>query len=402
MSRLSPQDSSADPTPTPTHETTSKSETTASASGWMMALRRLLAAVQGEADRLSPTVREQLNRALEMIRSAIPATVPDTMAEPKAPADEFRWISEWLGRPLRVLLVGQDADQLESFFAAMGSTDHWPRVTLTREVASASRLLSKERFDLLVYAHAANEENDFTALNTLQSHSACPPVIFVASDGDEGLAAAAFKAGVYDYVPKRELTPHLVRRTIWQVLRRTRLEAELEAAHARLAELVNRDPLTGLYNRRYFESRLAIEFARAHRFREPLSLILLDVDRFKTINDRYGHPVGDRVLANVGKALLLLSRKIDLVARIGGEEFALVLPHTTAAGAEALAERIIATVREATVDADAGPVRITVSAGMAAFPDCPAKTRMQLFECADRALYKAKEQGRDRISTYEP
>jgi diguanylate cyclase (GGDEF)-like protein len=219
----------------------------------------------------------------------------------------------------------------------------------------------------------------------------------VAGGGSEALATAAFKTGVYDYLPERDLTPFKLRHSVLQVLRRRRLEHELESAHARLAELVNRDPLTDLHNRRHFENRLAIEFARAHRFGEPLALILLDVDHFKDVNDRFGHPAGDRVLVEVGNVLRALSRRIDLAARIGGEEFALLLPNTGAPGAEALAERVIMRIREAHISSEATPVRVTVSAGVTAYPDCGAQTREQLVECADRALYRAKAAGRNRI-----
>lgn len=373
----------------------------ARASGWMINLRRTLIEVQAESERLSDRARESLARALEMIGSALPGARSRLPGDGADSSEEGASIQGYLGRPLSVLLVGSRADQLESLFVGLGAPGEMPRVTLTRDTGSARTMLSRDSYDLLVYAHAPSEMFGFDELSQLQIHPACPPVLFVATEGSEELAAGALKAGVYDYIPQRDLTPSRIRRTVHQVLRRQLLETELETAYTRLSELVNRDPLTELYNRRYFENRLAIEFSRAHRFGEPLSLILLDIDHFKEINDRYGHPAGDRVLVNTGQTLLSLARNIDIVARIGGEEFALILPNTQTAGAAALAERLIARIRKARTRVEHESVGITVSAGVASLPDSGAETRTQLFESADRALYVAKKSGRDQIARFK-
>ena len=131
-------------------------------------------------------------------------------------------------------------------------------------------------------------------------------------------------------------------------------------------------------------------------------MILLDIDHFKEINDRFGHPAGDSVLVDAGQTLQSLARNIDIVARIGGEEFALILPNTLIEGAEALAERLLKQFRESSTTLDDEAVRITVSAGVSALPDCEAETQGQLLECADRALYASKKSGRDCWSRCVP
>lgn len=374
----------------------------ARATGWMINLRRKLIEVQAESDQLSERARESLARALEMIGSALPSSLSVFPCESEDSTDDGLSIQEYLGRPLSVLLVGSHADQLESLFTGLGAPGELPKITLTRDTGSARTMLSRDSYDLLVYAHAPSEMFGFDELSQLQIYPACPPVLFVTTEGSEELAAGALKAGLYDYIRQEDLTPLRIRKTVHQVLRRQHLEAELEAAYTRLSELVNHDPLTELYNRRYFENRLAIEFSRAHRFGEPLSLILLDIDRFKDINDQYGHPAGDRVLVNTGITLSSLARTIDIVARIGGEEFALILPNTQAAGAAALAERLIARIRKDRIIVNGKSVGITVSAGVAALPECRAETRAELLESADQALYVAKKSGRDQISRFKP
>jgi diguanylate cyclase (GGDEF)-like protein len=365
-----------------------------------MNLRRLLAAVQAESNRLSEPARASLAQALDVVQTALPTTAQAASAGTLFSFSESDSPRRLLGHALRALLVGTTADRLEALLSGLGDGRDAPRVTFARDAPGARRLLERKSFDLLIQEYKGCEPSQLSELERLRTLPTCPPLILVAGGGSEALATAAFKAGVSDYLPEHELTPFNLRRSVLQALRRRRLEQELESAQARLAELANRDPLTDLHNRRHFENRLAIEFARAHRFAEPLALILLDVDHFKEVNDRFGHPTGDRVLIKVGNVLRALSRRIDLAARIGGEEFALLLPNTGAPGAEALAERVIARIREARIESEGDRVRVTVSAGVTAFPDCGAQTRRQLVECADRALYRAKEAGRNRIGRH--
>jgi len=172
--------------------------------------------------------------------------------------------------------------------------------------------------------------------------------------------------------------------TFRDVSARRRYELELE-------RLATTDPLTGLANHRSFHERLGFEAARAVRHGRPLSLAILDLDHFKLVNDRYGHPAGDEVLREVAARLLRLARAGELIARVGGEEFAWVLPDTDAAGAQAAAERARAAVRGQPVP-PAGTV--TLSAGVCDLAH--ASDVAGLYRRADEALYLAKRGGRDR------
>jgi two-component system, cell cycle response regulator len=184
----------------------------------------------------------------------------------------------------------------------------------------------------------------------------------------------------------------------------------LRAANARLSELALRDGLTGLYNHRYFQERLAAEVARSRRHDHPVALLFLDIDFFKVFNDQHGHQAGDEALKGIAALLVQGSRlgdvvarvrSTDVVARYGGEEFAIVLPETDRDGAQAKAEIIRASVEAHRFTAGSNHSgRLTVSIGVASFPldaiDAPT-----LLRRADKALYRAKDGGRNRVAWIE-
>ncbi len=171
----------------------------------------------------------------------------------------------------------------------------------------------------------------------------------------------------------------------------------------RMTRLVHVDPLTGVHNRGFFEEQIALEIERAQRRNSTLVLLLGDIDHFKDINDRFGHPAGDRVLRAVARELLRGLRRIDLVCRVGGEEFALVLPNTELDAARDIVTRIqvgIANLRLSDPDAES-PLRVTVSFGGAAFPG-GGDTPDELYRNADRMLYLSKQRGRNRCHFWNP
>lgn len=173
------------------------------------------------------------------------------------------------------------------------------------------------------------------------------------------------------------------------------LAAATHEQRAVLASLAGTDPLTGLGNRRTFDALLASEVERARRHGDPLSLVLIDIDHFKRVNDALGHPAGDRVLIEVGQRLVGIARRAETVCRIGGEEFAWILPRTGGAGAEAVAHRAIAAISGTPV---AGAGRLTASAGVAELAD--AGDAEALVALADRMLYGAKAGGRDAVQLF--
>jgi diguanylate cyclase (GGDEF)-like protein len=178
----------------------------------------------------------------------------------------------------------------------------------------------------------------------------------------------------------------------------TRLDAaykELESTNARLKETSFKDEVTGLYNRRFFSLRLEEELSRYRRFNHPVSVVLLDLDGFKSVNDSLGHAVGDDTLRDVAQILMKHSRGINVVSRYGGDEFAVLLVETSKAGARLYADRIREVV--AKYPFSHGKV-LTASFGVASLPDDEAATADDLFRSADDALYAAKRAGKNQVA----
>ncbi|MCG6871739.1 MAG: diguanylate cyclase [Gammaproteobacteria bacterium] len=176
---------------------------------------------------------------------------------------------------------------------------------------------------------------------------------------------------------------------------------ELLRANEELKRIALTDGLTGLFNRRHFESLLRSEVQSSLRYGDSYSLILLDLDHFKEVNDRFGHDVGDDVLRQVATLIQDIVRNTDVVCRIGGEEFVVLCRHADRAAAVAAAEKIRARLEATHLQTAAGDVRLTTSAGVATIPDPGTQQDAREFlKNADRALYRSKKQGRNRVTHY--
>jgi diguanylate cyclase (GGDEF)-like protein len=180
--------------------------------------------------------------------------------------------------------------------------------------------------------------------------------------------------------------------------------ADSSAIALRNADLLDRlraqatiDPLTGCHNRRGFDEIIQTELGRARRYERPLTMVLLDIDHFKRVNDDYGHEVGDNALQRIGRAVRHTFRSTDSACRFGGEEFALIFPETTREEGARLAERLRILIETLPPNPEV-PRGITASFGVAAFPD-DADSVTELIRAADRALYQAKTAGRNRVET---
>jgi diguanylate cyclase (GGDEF)-like protein len=176
------------------------------------------------------------------------------------------------------------------------------------------------------------------------------------------------------------------------------MEEDEQRALSSLQDLSHCDPLTRVYNRRHLEQHLAAELAFAQRHSSAISLILIDLDYFKLVNDQHGHPAGDLVLERVAELMSAQIRVEDMLARYGGEEFIIVLRETPIGGAEVLAERIRRAVAEASIDIGEGrELTVTLSAGCASLGCSSGSDPAELVQLADRRLYLAKQQGRNRV-----
>ena len=168
----------------------------------------------------------------------------------------------------------------------------------------------------------------------------------------------------------------------------------------KVKELAIRDGLTGLYNHRHFQEMLSYTLVHSDRFSTEASLLLVDVDDLKIINDTYGHQAGDTVLSSIGNLLRESLRKVDIPARYGGDEFAVILPNTNKTGSIAVAEKIRSKLKRISLKSDSGDIAVSLSIGIATYPQC-ATGKELLIEKADRALYESKNHGKNQIRHYE-
>ncbi|MEC4892981.1 MAG: diguanylate cyclase [Oscillatoria sp. PMC 1051.18] len=231
------------------------------------------------------------------------------------------------------------------------------------------------------------------------------PIVFLTASDEKTNLIQAFEFGAVDYVTKPFHVPELLARVRNHLeLKQTRdqLKKVLEQQKhliAKLEKLATTDPLTGILNRRHFLNIAAKELSRYHRYNCGFSLLMLDLDHFKRINDTYGHSMGDEVLKAMTEAVLKSLRKADSFGRFGGEEFAILLPETNLETAREVAERIRQTITKLTITPPNQLVQITVSIGVTT---CKMKDESLevLLQRADKALYQAKNLGRDRVVTH--
>ncbi len=172
---------------------------------------------------------------------------------------------------------------------------------------------------------------------------------------------------------------------------------ELRQSIAELSNLVRTDPLTGIANYRYFFQALEQEIERTQRSGQPTSLIMLDIDFFKKVNDQWGHEAGNQALIHLSRLLQQTVRKLDIPCRYGGEEFAVILPDTNLAACLPVAERIRQMIEVSPLNVDGQPLHMTVSLGISTFSDGQETSVEDLVKQADKYLYQAKESGRNRV-----
>ena len=178
-------------------------------------------------------------------------------------------------------------------------------------------------------------------------------------------------------------------------------QAAIAIDNAKLYELATKDGLTKLFTHRHFFTLLDTELKRTARYNHVMSVLMMDIDNFKSINDTYGHQVGDKILREVAKVISTTVRKIDMPARYGGEEFAVLLPETSIDGAKIVAEKLRQKVSEIVIELnDSTKVSATISIGVASFPDVDGD-ELALMEQADKALYQAKNNGKNCVYVCE-
>ena len=307
--------------------------------------------------------------------------------------------------PSRALLVldsPTEAAVLSSILARQGLD--------TRSVsrgADAIRALSRDaRPDIVVMDSALRDMDGVQALRALKEHAdeEFLPVVLLSSQTGPESRVSGLMAGADDVLSKPCQGAELWAR-VTALLRIKAAQDSLRKAKLELERLSITDALTGLFNRRYFQYRIEQEVERCRRHGDTVALMMLDLDHFKKVNDRYGHRAGDDALCATAEVLRHELRRVDVCTRWGGEEFAVILPDTNRAGAAVVADRVLRAVRAGlrfSVAPVRGPVhrpesfRITASLGLSVYPSAGMDRAEELVSSADAALYRAKDQGRNR------
>src|SRR5438270_3529357 len=299
-----------------------------------------------------------------------------------------------------ILIVDDDPDVRTFVRAVLESDGH--RVTEAGSGQDAIQRLRIRRPALVLLDVMMPAMDGFAAVHAIKREPGpFVPVILLTALDDPASRAKGINAGA-DEILAKPVHPFELRLRCRAMLRIHHLTEELHAANKRLRALARTDELTDVRNRRGLRSALTREFRRAERYGGALTVMAFDVDRFKLVNDDHGHGVGDSVLRTVAQALKRGVREVDIVGRVGGEEFVVLAPETPSRDAMAVAERLRRSVGERVVVTPHGvEVRVTVSCGVATLSDVNARSPEELLGYADAALYRAKMEGRDRTSVAE-
>jgi diguanylate cyclase (GGDEF)-like protein len=254
----------------------------------------------------------------------------------------------------------------------------------------ALEAVQEEPIDLILLDIMMPDMDGYEVCQILKSdpQTSTIPIIFITAKDDEASIEKAYEVGGDDYVRKPFLPKEL--------LARVKKELKLQDMMKELQLLASTDPMTKLFNRRYFSKVSQQIIHLAQRDGQDLSVIMLDIDKFKNINDTYGHDIGDSVIINLANQLLNTHRKSDISCRYGGEEFTILLPNTSIESAATVAETIRKNIENLKLDLQDKTLHFTVSIGVSSLNEGEEDLQKALKR-ADEALYKAKESGRNRV-----
>jgi diguanylate cyclase len=261
-------------------------------------------------------------------------------------------------------------------------------------------LATSDQFDAVLLDYSLPDMDGLEVLTLLQGvWIKSTAIIMLSHSSDEGIALKCIEAGAQDFIVKSEVSSVRLKRAILQAQERFKLEQELRSSYVKLRHLAERDTLTGLTNRYFFDETLKNAIPTAKRENKSLALIMLDLDFFKNVNDTMGHEAGDYLLQEVAQRLKNPLREGDTLCRLGGDEFAILVQNL---GNIVNIGQLIARVFESLkpeMMINGNPVTVTASLGIATYPDC-ATDANQLMKCADVAMYRSKSSGRNQSHFY--
>lgn len=302
-----------------------------------------------------------------------------------------------------VLIIDDSSTIRERIIKTLESFDLFSRYYEAEDGMDGFKKLLSCQVDIILCDLEMPRIDGFKFLSMLKSRPDLQdvPVLILTGMNERELKIKGLDQGASDYITKPFDPEELVAR-VKVHLKIKKLQDELKRSNELLLELSNTDHLTGLFNRRYMMDALEKEVQRASRKNGNLSLIMMDIDHFKQINDTYGHQQGDVVLKNVAHQLQKELRSYDCASRYGGEEFIAILPDSTLKEAVFVADRIRMSLQEFHFSGELSALKLTASLGVACFPAPGITTVDGLIKLVDDALYRAKHNGRNRVEFYEP
>lgn len=308
---------------------------------------------------------------------------------------------KWVWQMSSSVLIIDDSDNVRDLIIrTLREVALFDQYRQARDGIEGIKSLISEKADLIICDLEMPRMDGFKFMSMVNSRQDLRdiPIIMLTGREDRDLKIKGLEQGACDYVTKPFDAGELVARVKVQ-LKIKALQDDLRKSNELLNELSNTDPLTHLNNRRYLTKVLNSELLRSERTGDSLSLIILDIDHFKKINDTYGHQNGDKVLSAIAEAAQTHLRCYDSAARYGGEEFVLVLPSTSLADGKEVAERLRKEVEAISFAPPLDKLSVTISLGVAIFPSPSVDDMESLIRQADEALYRAKQKGRNRVET---
>jgi len=274
------------------------------------------------------------------------------------------------------------------------------KLSWAKDMNQALQAIESRPIDVVFVNHILPDGNSQDLLALLKAKGIEKPVIVITGQDDETTASQAVQAGAYDYLPKNIITPESLFRSISNALEKFRLKTEIKSAQKKMAEMSTRDELTGLSNRPYFIKSLERGLNKAEKENTTLALCVLNLDRFRRINDTFGHAAGDEVLTYVGNKLTEAFGKNSVLCRYRGEEFAVILPETDQRQAGFLCEQFRARLAEQDFEYNNALFPVTVSVGIAFSDSLTNTSHVELLKIANHALSEAKDRGRNTVVEY--
>jgi diguanylate cyclase (GGDEF)-like protein len=296
--------------------------------------------------------------------------------------------------PLTVLVIEDHPDQRE-LLAIVLKREGYQVITAANGLEALEKL-ETQNVQIALSDIMMPKMDGFELIKRIRANPALKSIylILITARIQEGDRVRGLDLGADDYITK----PF----SFSELLARVRVGTRVVQYQQHLEHQTQIDSLTGLFNRRAFEKKIQEEFERSKRYRNPLSVLIFDLDNFKVINDTYGHHGGDAALVKISETLREMTRQSDFSARYGGEEFVMILPETDQDSAMQVASKVHGAIRTASFGTINRPFTLTISVGVSSTCMHPYSGWREMLDDADRALYLAKNTGKDRVELWEP